>query len=663
MSVRAKLFLLLLALSVLPILFLRLNGHFAVKQLTQDLMASSQRTLVAKAKSQMLTMVEDHAELWRRQSLLLEQTLRLQASEVEKALAAQSPPDLSARLAEAYRNSMRIPVRETPGQLTVFADGRLEASAAVKLPRRFDGREAAWYQLAIREDGAVWTAPVIDPVTRSIGVTLSVPVRDASGRAVGVTSVMAPLAIGGMSTTHTSNLSERLRTYLVAYDHPDAAAKGLRVIGRTDPQDGDEASEGGHGKGRRMGMMGLAEPTWLTPDDLQELAGILDDLDKGMSEVRQAEINTKDFIWAYAPVGVKGMALVLSAPKTDVAAEAVRAADYIKERVQTQMGQTLIMFLAALAAVGVTALFVSRSFTRPLSDLAHMADRLGEGDFSVRVTPSGGREFMELGKVFNEMVPELEESTRLKQAMVLAREVHQRLIPGEMPALAGLDLAAVSIPCQETGGDSFDVIPAAHDNPDRTALLVGDVTGHGLDAALLMATARAYLRMRVRQPGSPAQVMTDVNRFLSLDTGDTGRFMTLFYLEANPRSNVMRWVRAGHDPAILYRAATDDFQELGGPGIPLGVLDDRSFQENSQPMPECGDVLLIGSDGLWEARGPDGSMFGKERVRDVLREHAARPAQAVLDTLLAAWNDFRGEVPAEDDVTLMVIKTVNTGEA
>jgi len=662
-SVRAKLFLLLLALSVLPILFLRLNGHFAVKHLTQDLIARSQHTLVAKAKSQMLTMVEDHAELWRRQSLLLEQTLRLQASEVEKALTAPSPPDLSARLAEAYRNSMRIPVRETPGQLTVFADGRLEASAEVKLPRRFDGREAAWYQLAMREGGAVWTAPVIDPLTRRIGVTQSVPVRDASGRAVGVTAVMAPLAIGGMSTMHTSSLSERLRTYLVAYDHPDCAAKGLRVIGRTDPQDGNDAPEGGHGKGRRMGMMGLAEPVWLTPDDPQELRNILEDLGKGMSEVRQAELGTKDYIWAYAPVGVKGIALVLSAPKTDVAADAVQAAEYIRERVQTQMGQTLFMFLAALAVVGVAALFVSRSFTRPLSDLAHMADRLGEGDFSVRVTPSGGREFMELGKVFNEMVPELEESTRLKQAMVLAREVHQRLIPGVMPALAGLDLAAVSIPCQETGGDSFDVIPAAHDNPDRTALLVGDVTGHGLDAALLMATARAYLRMRVRQPGTPAQVINDVNRFLSLDTGDTGRFMTLFYLEANPRSNVMRWVRAGHDPAILYRAATDAFQELGGPGIPLGVLDDRSFQENTQPMPEPGDVLLIGSDGLWEARGPDGSMFGKERVRAVLREHSASGARDILDTLLAAWNDFRGDIPAEDDVTLMVIKTVNNGEA
>ncbi|MFP5222816.1 MAG: SpoIIE family protein phosphatase [Acidobacteriota bacterium] len=663
MSVRAKLFLLLLALSVLPILFLRLNGHFAVKHLTQDLIYSSQRTLVAKAKSQMLTMVEDHAELWRRQGMLLEQTLRLQASEVEKALAAQSPPELSARMAAAYRNSMSIPMHETPGQLTVFADGHLEASAAVKLSRRFDGRDAAWYQLAMRENGAVWTAPVIDPLTRRIGVTLSVPVRDASGRVVGVTAVMAPLAIGGMSTMHTSSLSERLRTYLVAFDHPDASVKGLRVIGRTDPQDGNGATEGGHGQGRRMGMMGLAEPVWLTPDDPQELRNILDDLAKGTSEVRQAELGTKDYIWAYAPVGVKGMALVLSAPKTDVTAEATRATDYIKQRVQSQMGQTLAMSLAALVVVGVAALYVSRSFTRPLSDLARMADRLGEGDFTVRVTPSGGREFMELGKVFNEMVPELEESTRLKQAMVLAREVHQRLIPEVIPAVAGLDLAAVSIPCQETGGDSFDVIPAAHDNPDRTALLVGDVTGHGLDAALLMATARAYLRMRVRQPGTPAQVMNDVNRFLSLDTGDTGRFMTLFYLEANPRSGTMRWVRAGHDPAILYRAATDDFQELGGPGIPLGVLDDRTFQENTQPMPQHADVLLIGSDGLWEARGPDGSMFGKERVRAILREHAASGARDILDTLLAAWNEFRGDEPAEDDVTLMVIKTVNTGDA
>ena len=663
MSVRARLFLLLLALSVLPVLLLRVNGHFAVQQLSQDLVARAQHTLVAKAKSQMLMMVEDHAELWRRQSLLLEQTLRLQADEVEKALVASRPEELPAKLALAYRNAVMIPVQEAPGQLTIFTDGRLEASAELKLPPRFDGRKAAWYRLALRENGPVWTAPVIDPATKRIGVTLSIPVRDASGTVVGVTAVMAPLAIGGMSRMHTSSLSERLRTYLVSYDHPDAAAKGLRVIGRTDPVEGGESHDSPHGNGRRMGMRGLSEPDWLTPDHPAELELILADLGKGMSEVRQAELNTKDFIWAYAPVGVKGLALVLAAPKTDVAADAALAAQYIEDRIQTQMGQTLVLFLIALAVVTLAALLVSRSVTRPLSDLARMADRLGDGDFSVRVTPSGGREFKELGRVFNEMVPELEERTRLKQAMALAQEVHRLLIPETLPAVAGLDLAAVSLSCEETGGDSFDVIACAHDNPDRTALLVGDVTGHGLDAALLMATARAYLRMRVRQPGTPAQVVTDVNRFLAMDTGDTGRFMTLFYLEANPRSRVMRWVRAGHDPAILYRFAPDDFEELGGAGIPLGVLEDRAYEEYSRPMPQPGDVLLIGSDGMWEARGQDGSMFGKERVRLILRRNAAAGSQEILDALLAAWNDFRGDAPAEDDVTLLVIKSADTENA
>ncbi|MFZ5428542.1 MAG: SpoIIE family protein phosphatase [Thermodesulfobacteriota bacterium] len=663
MSVRARLFLLLLALSVLPMLLLRINARHHISELTGDLVKRSQHLLVGKAKAYMLLMVEDHAELWRREILLLEQTLRLQAAQVEDA-APQGAPDPS-EVAKAYKAAMAATGMNVLGQITVFEDGKVVASNEnVQLPRRFDGREARWYRRAVEAKGLVWTAPVIDPNTRAIALTASFPVFDRSGRLAGVTAIMAPLSIGGMSRVHTAAISPRLRTYLVDYDHPDAPQKGLRVIGEADPKPpaGDDGGlsghqpDAGHGKGRRMGMMGLTEPAWLTPDDPAERERILSDLNNALGEVRQAELGTKDYIWAYAPSGIKGLALVILAPKSDVSADARKASDYIQQSIDGQFRFTFFVLMAAMAVITLAAWMVSLSFTRPLSRLARAHARLGDGDFSVRVTPSGGREIEELGRAFNEMVPGLEERTRLREAMELAREVHRRLIPAELPRIEGLELAGASIACEETGGDSFDVIPAAHGDENRAAALVGDVSGHGLDAALLMATARAYLRMRALQPGTPAQVVTDVNAFLSRDTAGTGRFMTLFYLELDPFGRRLTYVRAGHDPAMLYRSRTGDFEELSGPGIPLGVLEDRVFVETARPWPEPGDVLLVGSDGLWESRGPDGEMFGKDRVREALRSSAAGSAGEILAALLAALDSFREGEPAEDDVTLLVLK-------
>jgi sigma-B regulation protein RsbU (phosphoserine phosphatase) len=679
-SVRAKLFLLLLALSVVPIALLRLNGQHARKLLADDLVHRSQHLLVAKAKAHMRLMVEDHAELWQREGRLLEQTLKLQALEVEKAVAGKTPLELAG----AYVYAAQPPEIRVQGQITVYEDGTSTSSVPSspasgpasggqsarpsasqggqpRMIHRFDGREALWYRLAMREQGMVWTAPVIDPVTRRVGLTLSMPVKDPAGRPVGVTALSAPIDMGGPAREHSMDVSERTKTYLVDYRDPDAQAKGLRIIGQAGPE-GDE-DEGAPGVGHHMGMMGVSTPRWLAPDEPSELALVLEDLGRGLSEVRQAEMGGKDCIWAYAPSGVRGLALVLVAPKSDVIIDATLASQYIAARFAEQWRATLYIFLAGVVVVTAAAWLVSRSVTRPIVELSRAAVRLGEGDFEARVTPSGGRELSELGGAFNQMAPRLKDHTRLTAAMALAKEVHHRLIPAGLPDIPGLDMAAVSISCEEVGGDSFDVIPGAHGDPGVTAMLVGDVSGHGLDAALLMATARAFLRMGAGQPGDASEMVVGVNRLLCLDTAGSGRFMTLFYLEAAPGRGQMRWVRAGHDPAILYCPARDAFEELTGSGIPLGVVEDRQFQVSSRAWLEPGEVLLIGSDGLWEARGPDGFMFGKDRVRETLRRTGGLSAKEVLDALLKELDRFKQGLPAEDDVTLLVLKAAPKEDA
>ena len=374
MSVRARLFLMLLGLSVVPILLLRVNGHFTMRELSEDLSQRAQHSRVAKTKDMMRMMVEDHAELWRREGLVLEQSLRLQAVYVQEALAG------GGSLEEAYRASALVPGVALHGQLTVFENGRVEASGEdVRLPPRFDPRQAVWYRLAMTQDGPVWTAPVIDPVSRRIGLTLSMRLQDPDGRPLGVTALMAPFSLGNANPEHTKSISERLNTYLVEFASEQSPEKGLRIVGRSEPEPGGEHQPRMHGRG--MGLRGVLEPGWLRPDTPADLAAILSDLGHGLAEVRQADTDGRDVIWAYAPVRMQSLALVMTAPKSDVAAEGESAARYIEGRFRQQMNATLIILLAALAVVSLAAWGFSRFFTRPISLLAGAARRLGRRRF------------------------------------------------------------------------------------------------------------------------------------------------------------------------------------------------------------------------------------------------------------------------------------------
>lgn len=186
--------------------------------------------------------------------------------------------------------------------------------------------------------------------------------------------------------------------------------------------------------------------------------------------------------------------------------------------------------------------------------------------------------------------------------------------------------------------------------------MVGDVTGHGVDAALIMTTAPAFLRMRASQCGSLAQIITEMNRHLAQDLLDTGRFMTLFYMTIDPWQKCLRWVRAGRDPAILYDPERDVFEELKGTGIALGIDKDRQYQENLKGHLKNGQVVAIGTDGVWEALNVHGEMYGKERFRQLVRQHARAEARHILDQVYDDLARFSAGVRQDDDVTLVVVK-------
>lgn len=246
----------------------------------------------------------------------------------------------------------------------------------------------------------------------------------------------------------------------------------------------------------------------------------------------------------------------------------------------------------------------------------------------------------------------------LKESLTLAQQVQQRLLPQVQPKFPGFEIAGKSIYCDETGGDYFDylVLP---ETKDRLSVVVGDVAGHGIASALLMATARALLRMRVSKEGSPAQIISDLNRFLSTDVQGTGQFMSLFYLVLDTMEKTMTWVRAGHDPALRYLPSNDTFEEMQGEGLVLGVMDDWHYREYKTEMAEPGEVILIGTDGIWETRDEKKRFFGKERFMAVIRENHDKSAEEIVNACLASVAEFRMTLPVHDDITLVVIKAVN----
>ena len=209
----------------------------------------------------------------------------------------------------------------------------------------------------------------------------------------------------------------------------------------------------------------------------------------------------------------------------------------------------------------------------------------------------------------------------MQQSLNLAMEVQQGLIPGRDPEIDGLDIAGRVIYCDETGGDYYDYLDRNGTGPGCVGIVVGDVAEHGIQSALLMTSARAFLRQRCSMPGRPAEVIADVNRQFTRDVEESGRFMTMFYCEMDMGAREICWVRAGHDPAWVYRPEADVFEDLGGGGLPLGISETCVCEEGRRRL-EKGDVIVIGTDGIWEARNPEGEFFGKDRLRGIVRELA-----------------------------------------
>lgn len=296
-----------------------------------------------------------------------------------------------------------------------------------------------------------------------------------------------------------------------------------------------------------------------------------------------------------------------------------------------------------------------------LIGLLNLGPRLSEQEYSsddrqlLEKLASQAAPAVRVAQLVREQEAEVRARERMEQELRVAQLIQQQFLPKQVPTMDGWELAAFYRAAQEVGGDFYDFI---HLPDGKIGLVVGDVTGHGVPAALVMATTRSFLRAEAPRASSPSDVLARANDFLDADIPDN-MFVTCLYAVLDPRTGNLRFANAGHD--LPYVRTAQGLIELRATGMPLGLMAGMHYEEREFRLAP-GDTMLLHSDGLAEAHGPDHEMFGFPRVKGIVASKAS--GQEVIAELMRSLQRFTGtNWQQEDDITLVTVSRSTAPQA
>lgn len=245
---------------------------------------------------------------------------------------------------------------------------------------------------------------------------------------------------------------------------------------------------------------------------------------------------------------------------------------------------------------------------------------------------------------------------RSNAELQIAADIQKSFMPEKIPQIRGFDIAARTVMAKEVGGDFFDVIPFEIMTLDSgtLGLLVADVSGKGVPAALFMALSRIVVRVNALWHRDPAKAISDANNIITKDS-KSGMFVTLFFGMLSESERTLTYVNAGHNPPILCRSRDSSIEQLVLTGIVLGAMENQEYASRTLPI-YPGDVIVMYTDGVTEAINTTNELFGEERLIAIIRENASLSAGEMLKQILAGVEEFTRDMPQFDDITLLVIK-------
>jgi sigma-B regulation protein RsbU (phosphoserine phosphatase) len=699
MKLRWKYFIVLLMVSLVPLATVTWISQKASGKLGESISAQARQTLTEKVSREMVFATENYARITRRAKSSLEFALQVLAKEAERTLLLPSPVPPKIYFADDFDDSKAAPKDLAPslthmklskdGQLSpkpvsyhhpnfLVAPGvarkdvktdidrftrlipalkniarefggelfwiyaSLESSVHISYPghggypKDYDPRVRPWYTRAKKKGSILWGPPIVDATTKQLTFTVSAPFFKPDGSLAGVAAIDVLIQHVLLESEISSQWSESMRSFLVGSEDIRASGeKKLWILSQ------------------KKNAVIVRDPNTglLLPEENSEFHELIRYSRSKKSGYIDMPYQGVDSFWAFATI-FPDLHFVIVVPKSVVMDLPENIAEMFISYTQAQAAISGTAVVLALVFVSCIAFFTSRASTRHVMSIVGAFRRLAQGDFSVRLNFRLKDERNLMITTFNEIVPKLEEHLRMSTALGLAQEVQQSLLPKDDPTLQGFDISGSSVYCDETGGDYYDFIDI---DQDRLAVVVGDVSGHGVSSALLMATARALIMLRASMPGQAAGIINDVNKHLSQDSHQTGNFMTFFYCELSWAERKVCWVRAGHDPALLYDSDTGEFDELKGHGLALGVDYTFEYEEFIRTLAP-GQIVLIGTDGIWEMPNESGEIFGKDRLKEIIQTNASLTAKEIIAAIYDALNKYRGTKQPEDDITMVVIK-------
>jgi sigma-B regulation protein RsbU (phosphoserine phosphatase) len=319
------------------------------------------------------------------------------------------------------------------------------------------------------------------------------------------------------------------------------------------------------------------------------------------------------------------------------------------------MIREVIFVMGTFLGLTLVAVFsYARNLRLLFANQTSVLELVSQGRLGTKVPVVTNDEFAVIAGHTNVMIDRLLERERMSQGLGLASQIQANLLPKASPLLPGVQVFGSSLFCDETGGDFYDFLVRETEDGPELVMVVGDVTGHGVGSALLMTSLRAYMKAHLHHVADLADVMDATNAMICRDVAGSGNFITAFLFSYNPSTRRAKWVGAGHNPAVFQAFGANQPRELVGQDIPLGV--DARWSYNLLSDQLAPGILLLGTDGIWEAMNVDTLMFGKDRLYQVLEKSLHASPQQITSRIFEKIEEFTGAAEVEDDRTVVIAR-------
>ena len=392
--------------------------------------------------------------------------------------------------------------------------------------------------------------------------------------------------------------------------------------------------------------------------DIRHEPGIPVGFKKPIADLKPTQDRWGTWVSAFAPVQTRGGEII-----------AVLGIDIAQQKVVQIQREFFYHFLISIGAcLGfslVIGLLSSFWLTRPIRRVVHGMEIVANGNMEHKLERFSENEFDRMSGIFNKMTGSLKrimldlaetvrENERVKRELEIATEIQRSIFPDHPPEVEGLEIEAKSVPAKEVGGDYYDFLSIS--SGEGTGFIIADASGKGLPGTLYMTRSRSVFRVISSEEALPGKTLSRANSYIAADASSgKGMFITVLYMLYAPRKKQMTCANAGHYPPLWFKGREKVFHEPTASGIPVGIMPGQVYPEETLQL-SSQDLLILYTDGVIEARAGDGSMFGIERLKRLVEQNSSLSAHGLFSKIEVGIQEFIGQAPAFDDLTLIVIR-------